>query len=338
MCRLTTAPFSYDGRVPQRRRRPPQAIIDPNDSVAVAKAAEERQRRREEFAKRRRVDFNAELRAAMRRETEMLFSHIMQEDRCVLELIDADYTFLNERLAQHYGIPGVEGRQMRKVDLPADSHRGGILTQGTFLTVTSNPTRTSAVKRGLFISENILGIPVPPAPGNVPLLEEAEKAFDHDPTIRDMMELHRSNRLCSSCHARFDPLGMALENFNALGMWRDTERGQPIDASGELITGETFAGVDELKRILVDSHRADFYRSLTEHLLIYALGRGLEVPDEHTVDTIVEQLLQEDGRFSILLEGIIYSAPFQKQRMPSPSVARPTPLNDEKTSDQGVPL
>src|SRR6185503_5020022 len=281
---------------------------------------EERERDRLIEQRRRRfnrptIELDGPLRRAMRQETEMYFGHIVREDRSVLELLDSDYTFLNERLAKHYGIPDVKGNEMRRVTLPEDSPRGGLLTHGSMLVVTSNPTRTSPVKRGLFILDNILGAPTAPPPADVPLLEEAEKQFkDREPTLREVLDLHRSKPLCSSCHSRMDPLGLALENFNALGMWREKERGQPIDAAGQLITGESFNNIRELKRILKSEHHSDFYRCLTEKLLTYALGRGLEYFDVETVDRIVARLEREDGRFSALLMGIVESAPFQKRR------------------------
>ena len=287
---------------------------------AVLTAEEERERDRLIEQRRRRfsrpaVELDGPLRRAMRQETEMYFGQIVREDRSVLELIESDYTFLNERLAKHYGIPDVKGNEMRHVTLPEDSPRGGLLTQGSMLVVTSNPTRTSPVKRGLFILDNILGAPTAPPPADVPLLEEAEKQFkDREPTLREVLDLHRSKPLCSSCHSRMDPLGLALENFNALGMWREKERGQPIDAAGKLITGESFDNIRDLKRILNSEHRSDFYRCLTEKLLTYALGRGLEYYDVETVDRIVARLEHENGRFSALLMGIVQSAPFQKRR------------------------
>ena len=245
----------------------------------------------------------------------MLFEHIVRGDRSLLELLDSDYTFLNERLAKHYGIEGVQGDEMRRVDLPADSPRGGVLTQGTVLAVTSNPDRTSPVKRGLYILDNILGSPPAPPPPNIPSLEEAGKAVaGRTPTLRESMVLHRSQPSCASCHSRMDPLGLALENFNALGRWRDKERAEPVDASGKLITGEPFQDVRELKRILVERHRRDFYRCLTEKLLTYALGRGLEAHDVQAVDTIVGRIESGEGRASALIAGIIESAPFQKRR------------------------
>lgn len=260
--------------------------------------------------------FDKKLRHAMRDETEKYFEYVVHENRNVLELIDSDYTFVNETLAKHYGIEGVKGDEMRRVELPAGSPRGGVLTQATFLAVTSNPNRTSPVKRGLFILDNILGSPAPPPPPpNVPLLEMAKTGIeDHRPTVRELQEQHRRDPMCHACHARMDPLGLALENFNALGMWRDSENNQPIDTSGTLVTGEKFDGIRELKSIIKDQHRLDFYRCLTEKLLTYALGRGLEYYDEHTVDEIVGQLDREQGKFSALLMGIIQSAPFQKQR------------------------
>ncbi|HKQ37362.1 MAG TPA: DUF1588 domain-containing protein, partial [Verrucomicrobiae bacterium] len=261
-------------------------------------------------------EFDRDLRQAMESETEMYFAHIVREDRSVLELVESDYTFLNERLAKHYGMTNfVTGKEMRKVKLPPDSPRGGVLTHGSVLTVTSNPTRTSPVKRGLFLLDNFLGMAPPPPPAAVPDLEESEKAIsDHEPTLREILELHRSNALCNSCHSRMDSLGLALENFNALAMWRDTERNQAIEVSGKLITGEQFDDLRELKHILATKRRADFYRCLTEKLLTYALGRGLEYYDVQAVDEIVSRLEKEQGRFSALLMGIIDSAPFQKRR------------------------
>ncbi len=264
-----------------------------------------------------RVEFGLDLRKAMRSETEMYFAHVVREDRSVLELLDSNYTFLNEKLASHYRVPGVEGDRLRRVVLPEGSPHGGVLTHASILAVTSNPTRTSPVKRGHFILENILGTPPPPAPPDVPTLEEALSGFEgREPTLKEMLAFHASNGLCHSCHARMDPLGLALENFDAMGLWRDTEAGQPIEPAGKLITGETFADIRELKRILVNERRLDYYRCLTEKLMTYALGRGVEPADVHTIDQIVARLEAEKGRFSALLMGIINSVPFQKQRAP----------------------
>lgn len=272
-----------------------------------------------------RVEFDSAFRKLMRSETEMYFEHLIREDCSVLDLVDSDYTFLNERLAQHYNVPDVTGENMRLVKLPADSPRGGVLTQGTILAVTSNPTRTSPVKRGLFILENILGTPPPPPPPNVPDLEESKKEFGgREPTLGEMLAVHRANKLCSSCHQRMDPLGLAMENFNALGSWRDTEARQRIETAGQLVTGEKFADVRELKRVLRRDRKMDVYRCLTEKLLTYALGRGLEYYDTYTVDDIVARLDREGGRMSVLLTSIVESAPFQKQRTQSASTGSET--------------
>jgi hypothetical protein len=258
---------------------------------------------------------DGDLRKDMRRETELFFGHLVREDRPVIELIDSNYVFVNEKLATLYGIPGVSGPELRKVALPAGSPRGGVLTQASALFVTSNPDRTSPVKRGLFVLANFLGTPPPSPPANVPALEASEEDFKgHDPTLRDVLKVHRENPACSSCHNRMDPIGLAFENFNAFGMWRDTERKQPIDARGNLITGEAFKSVTELKRILVQGHHQEFYETLTRKLLTYASGRGTEYYDVETIDQIVKRLNANDGRFSALLMGVVESAPFQKMR------------------------
>lgn len=264
-------------------------------------------------------ELKSDLRWAMREETELVFEKILREDRSLLELLDSDYTFLNERLAQHYDIDGVTGDEMRLVKLPAESVRGGILTQGTMLVVTSNPDRTSPVKRGLFILDNILGTPPPPPPPNTPALEEASTADQKRTfTVAEALAVHRAEPLCSSCHNRMDPLGLALEQFNALGMLRETDHGKPVETSGELITGEQFTDIRELKQILATEHRQEFYRCLTEKMLIYALGRGIDYHDIETLDAIVEQLEASGGRPSVLITGIVESAAFQKCRSANP--------------------
>jgi hypothetical protein len=297
-------------RFRELRKKPPEELTD-------AEKAELEQVRAAFFGGFRRFrqfELTGELRRAMRQETEMLFEHILREDRSLVELIDSDYTFLNERLAQHYGISDVSGPEMRLVRLPADSLRGGVLTQGTVLAITSNPDRTSPVKRGMFILENLLGTPTPPPPPNIPPLEDAAKKIaDHVPTLRESLELHRSQSLCSSCHDRMDPLGLALEHFNALGMYRADRPDRTYDTSGQLVTGESFTTIRDLKRILANEHRRDFYRCLTEKMLTYALGRGLDYHDLETVDVILQRFENENGRPSALLMGIIESAPFQKR-------------------------
>lgn len=285
----------------------------------------------------RRPEMGPELRLAMRQETEKCFEYILREDRSLLELLDADYTFLNERLALHYDIANVNGNEMRLVKLSPDSPRGGILTQGTILGVTSNPTRTSPVKRGLFILDNILGTPPPPPPPDIPPLEAATKGFtNHTPSLRETLVAHRENPLCSSCHNRMDPLGLALENFNAMGMWRTTEFGQPIDATGSLITGETFSSVHDLKRSLVKNHSQEFFRTITEKMLIFALGRGLEYYDVETCDQIVVRMEAADGRPSALIAGVVESAPFQKTRSVHQSQPKPPAKPDQKRAAAGI--
>ena len=302
-----------------RKRARFRALRDKPEDTRTPEEKEELAGLRAEFVKRTnaplRADFNGKLRRAMRQETESYFEYVMREDRPLLELVESDYTFLNERLAKHYGVPGVTGDEMRLVKLPPDSPRGGVLTQGTILAVTSNPTRTSPVKRGRFVLDAILGTPPPPPPPNIPPLEDAaKKVAGREPTLRETLELHRSQPLCNSCHNRMDPLGLAFENFNAMGMWRSQERDQPIDATGTLITGETFNDVRELKHILATRHARDFYRCLSEKMLTYAIGRGLEYYDVETVDEIVQRIEKADGRFSALLSGVIESAPFQRSR------------------------
>ena len=270
--------------------------------------------------RRPRIFFDEALRRDLGRETECYFDHIVRDDCSVLELLDSNYTFLNARLAQYYGLTNanISGEEFRKVILPEGSPRGGILTMGSVLAVTSNPTRTSPVKRGLFILDNILGSPPPPPPPNIPPLEAAAAGLKNNrPILREVLAAHRSRAECFSCHQRLDPPGLALENFNAMGLWRDREFGQAIEPGGTLVTGESFKDIRELKHILVRRHSADFYHCLTEKLLTYALGRGLEEYDAEAVDRIAQRLEQDKGRFSSLLTGIIESAPFQKCRNPS---------------------
>ena len=258
--------------------------------------------------------FNEVLRRDMKLESELFFEFVLRKDRPIKELLSARYSFLNERLADFYGVSGVRGGEHRLVDLHEHPQRGGVLGQGSFLVVTSNPTRTSPVKRGLFVLDNILGTPAPPAPPNVPELEETDHNGGKTKTMRQMMEVHREKPLCASCHQRMDPIGLGLENFNAIGQFRSTEGGQPIDTAGELITGETFSDVAGLKTVLADSRTEDFYRCLTEKLLTYAIGRGPEYFDAVTIETIVGRLSRGEGTLKDLVIAIIESAPFQKRR------------------------
>jgi len=250
--------------------------------------------------------FDNGLRIAMRRETELFFEALIREDRSLLELIDADFTFLNERLAQHYGIEGVKGENFRRVQLE-DPVRGGVITQASVLTVTSNPTRTSPVKRGKWVMENLLAISPPPPPGNVPQLEDKGRKLVG--TLRQKMEQHRADASCAICHTLMDPLGFGLENFDAVGAWRTQDDGLPIDASGELPDGATFAGPAELKQILLQ-RSDDFRRCASEKLLIYAIGRGLRPADQCVVEEIVGKLRAGDDRFSQLVLAIVRGEAF----------------------------
>jgi mono/diheme cytochrome c family protein len=253
------------------------------------------------------------LRTEMKRETEMLFEHIARQGRDLTELLNADYSFLNGRLAAYYGVEGVKGDQMRRVPLPPGSRRAGVLSHASLLISTSNPNRTSPVKRGLFVLENLLGREVPPPPAAVASLEEARAEGKQLRTLREQLAAHREQKACAACHAHFDPIGLALENFDNTGRWRDRERGEPIDAKSELLSGEKVTGAADLARVLA-SRKEVFYRCVTEKLLTYALGRGLEPPDAVTVDRITARLAAEGGKFGVLLAAVVDSPPFQTRR------------------------
>jgi mono/diheme cytochrome c family protein len=256
--------------------------------------------------------FSYHLRQAIKRETEMLFAHLLREGLPATDLITGRSTFLNEDLARFYGIPGIEGRSMQLVELPEESHRRGLLTQASFLMVTSNPSRTSPVKRGLFILTNLLGTPPPPAPPDVPALEEAVADVGEQATMRELMVRHRADPLCASCHKRMDPLGLALEQYNAIGQWRG-EQAATVDTAGMLITGESFGSVQELANTIAGARKRDFLRCLTEKLLTYALGRGVEYFDTPAVDTIVEEA-EAGGSLAGMVKGVVSSVPFQCRR------------------------
>jgi mono/diheme cytochrome c family protein len=258
-------------------------------------------------------DFDDNLRQAFRRETELFFQSIVQEDRSVLDLLDADYTFVNERLARHYGIPNVYGDRFRRVPLAKDSERRGLLGQGSILTVTSHATRTSPVRRGKWILENILGMPPPPPPANVPPLPEGGSAAEAR-TMRERMAQHRANAVCAACHRSIDPPGLALENFDAVARWRTRgEGGAAIDASGTLPSGETFDGVAGLRRALLA--RPDvFVGTVTEKLLTFALGRGVDYRDAPAVRQIRRDAVRDRFRFSSLVLAVVRSTPFQMRR------------------------
>jgi mono/diheme cytochrome c family protein len=266
-------------------------------------------------------DFDDNLRQAFRQETELFFDSVLRENRSVLDLIRADYTFLNERLAKHYGIPNVYGSRFRRVTLAPESHRGGLLRQGSLLSVTSYATRTSPVLRGVFVLKNVFGAPPPPPPPNVPALDESNVAANL--SMRERMAAHRSNPVCASCHRTIDPVGFALENFNAVGQWREADAdGQPVDPSAALPGAGEFRGIDGLEDALL-SRPELFAATLTEHLLTFALGRGVEHYDAPAVRKIVRDAEKDGYRFSSLILGIVKSVPFQMRsaRMNEPSVA-----------------
>jgi hypothetical protein len=250
------------------------------------------------------------LRLSMRRETELFFQHIVKEDRPILDFLDADYTFLNDRLAHHYGIPGIEGPDFRKVALTG-TRRGGIFTHASVLTVSSYANRTSPVLRGKWILDNLLNTPPPDPPPDVPAIDEA--AVGKTGTLRQQMEQHRSNPACRACHSRMDPMGFSMENFNAIGAWRDKDGEFPIDAVGTLPDGRTFDGASGLKTIL-KTEGDKFAEALTHKMLLYALGRGLGTADRPAIKAIAARAAAAEYRFSSLVLGVVDSEPFQTRR------------------------
>jgi hypothetical protein len=259
--------------------------------------------------------FDDNLRQAFHRETELFVASQIRDDQSVVNLLTADYTFANERLARHYGIPNVYGSHFRRVTLP-DETRRGLLGHGSILMVTSYSTRTSPVVRGKWLLENILGAPPPAPPPDVPELP-GEKEGGRAASMRERMEKHRSNPACASCHAQMDPLGFALEHFDAVGRWRTmSEANTPIDASGMRPDGTTFNGPVELRQLLTN-RRDEFVRAVIEKMLVYALGRGLEYYDMPTVRRIQREAAAADYRWSALIQAIVESTPFQMRRSES---------------------
>ena len=256
-------------------------------------------------------DFDDNLRQAFRRETELHFETVLREDRSVLDLLRADYTFLNERLAKHYGIPNVFGSRFRRVPLGPESERGGLLRQGSILTVTSYATRTSPVIRGKWVLENIIGAPPPPPLPDVPALKD--NTVSANLSVRARLAEHRANAACASCHNLMDPVGFALENYDAIGRWRTVEEGQPIDATGGLPDGSKFTGVSGLEAGLRNRPEL-FVGTLTEKLLTFALGRGVEFYDAPAVRRIVREAQANDYRFSSVILGVVNSAPFTMRK------------------------
>ena len=258
--------------------------------------------------------FDENLREAFRRETELFVESQLREDRSVVDLLTADYTFLNERLARHYGIPGVRGSRFRRVTL-TDARRGGLLGHGSILAVTSYGNRTSPVLRAKWVLENLLGTPPPPPPADVPGLPDSGE-HGEPRTVRERLAQHRRNPICASCHAPMDPLGFALENFDAVGEWRTHDAGLPVDASGVLADGTRFDGPAELRAALA-ARREQFVETFTEKLLTYALGRGLEAYDRPVVRAIAREAAADDHRWSAIILGIARSTPFQMRRSES---------------------
>jgi hypothetical protein len=256
-------------------------------------------------------DFDDNLRQAFRQETELFFEEILRNDRSVLELLSSNFTFLNERLAKHYGIPHVYGSRFRRVELGEDIRRGGLLRQGSILTVTSYATRTSPVIRGKWVLENILGTPPPPPPANVPALKDNTVASSL--SVRERLAMHRADAACAGCHKLMDPVGFALENFDAVGRWRAVEEGRPIDSTAGLPDGSHFDGVTGLERALLKRPEL-FVGTLTEKLLTFALGRGLESSDVPAVRKIVRDAREKGNRFSSLIVGIATSTPFTMRK------------------------
>jgi len=261
------------------------------------------------FDRQRFPTYDIDLRRNFLNETRQYITYVIREDRSMLELIDSDYTFLNDQLAGHYGINDIKGKQFRKVTL-TDASRGGLITQASILAVTSNPTRTSPVKRGRWILEQLLGTPPPPPPPNVPELKADDAALAG--TLRQKMEQHRKDPACANCHAKMDPLGFGLENYNAIGAWRTLDGKDMIDSSGVLPGGEKFAGPVELKKILIQ-RKTEFVRNMTEKMLVYGLGRGLDTDDQCTVEAIVKAVEKDGYKFSRLVLEIVRSEPFQKR-------------------------
>jgi hypothetical protein len=258
-------------------------------------------------------DFDDNLRQALRRETELLFEEVVREDHSVLELLKSDHTYLNERLAKHYGISSVYGPHFRRVELGPDTHRGGLLRQGSVLTVTSYATRTSPVIRGKWILETLIGTPPPPPLPNVPALRD--NTVSESLPVRERLALHRANAACASCHNFMDPAGFALENYDALGRWRTSEEGKPVDATGGLPDGSKFAGVSGLEEGLLKRPEV-FVGTLTEKLLTYALGRGVEYYDGAAVREVVRKSQAANYRFSAIIDGIVNSTPFRMRQSP----------------------
>lgn len=257
--------------------------------------------------------FDSSLQRAFQQETELFFTAILRENRPVMDLLSADFTFLNQRLAEHYGISGVYGSQFRRVTL-TDPNRGGLLGQGSILTVTSYPNRTSVVQRGKWVLENLLGSAPPPPPPDVSLVLETHSKDGRALTMRQQMEMHRANPTCSSCHSRMDPIGFALENFDGIGAYRTKDGGSVIDASGKMPDGKVFSGASGLKSLLLNGHRDEFLTTFTEKLMTYALGRGVEAEDEPSVRAVIRDASKRNSSISDIITAIVQTQQFQMRK------------------------
>jgi hypothetical protein len=256
------------------------------------------------------AEFDETLRAAFRRETELFLNSVLRENRSVLDLLTANYTFLNERLARHYGIPNIQGSHFRRVTLPPESPRGGLLGQGSILTITSYSNRTSAVLRGKWVLENLLSSPPPPPPPNVPALNTDASEPGKSLTMREAMTRHRADPACAGCHARMDPIGFAMEKFDGVGKWRERDAGGAIDASGVMPDGTKFDGMAGLKAALL-KHPDEFVDTVAEKLLMYAIGRNLQYYDAPAVRAITAEAAKQNTTLASLVIGVVKSVPFQ---------------------------
>jgi len=256
-------------------------------------------------------EFDKRLWQDMRTESEMLFKQVMKENLPVQTLLSADYTFINERLANHYGISGVQGDQFRQVSLK-DTPRRGLLGQGSFLTMTSHTNRTSPVLRGKYVLENILNTPPPPAPPNVPSL--GNQHGKDGLSLRQELEQHRKDPVCASCHSLMDPIGFGLENYDGVGRWRDQDRGKPIDTADKLVTGQNFNNSVEMRDIIIRDYKKEFHRAVAVKMLTYAMGRGVEYYDRPAIDEILLKAGRDDGRFISWITAVAESVPFQYRR------------------------
>ncbi|MGC4014363.1 MAG: DUF1592 domain-containing protein [Luteolibacter sp.] len=255
-------------------------------------------------------NYNRALGRDMRKETELFLGDVLRSNLPIRTLLDADYSFLNGNLARFYGVQGVDGKEFRKTSLSGTPRRG-LLGQGAVLMVTSYPTRTSPVLRGKYVLQNLLDLAPPPPPPNIPQLD---KGHGRDMTLREQMELHRRDPSCANCHALMDPIGFAFEQYDAVGSFRDNDKGNPIDTSGKLADGSAFANADELRRLILNQHGNEFQRALASKLLTYALGRGTDWYDRPAIDAITAKAAKDDGRFQTFIRAVIDSVPFQYRR------------------------